>query len=531
MNNVAKKLALALLLSVPCMQATNTTGQSFYFGHQQVGTMKDVLGWNNQINLFGQEELSVVLKAQTEGGQNFSASSFAPYFTSNGTNTMVFGPAHNATTNATTDVFAINFLLSETFKSSVVFSPKITTWVTDFAAYVDLSNWCEGLHVRAHLPLQYLKQQLEMTETVSAAGGTTYGDEYIIDNNTTSVVYSNVVEAFVGDLVAGDVLQAWNYGKINGSQHNTKVSDITLSLGYNFLSSENYHLGLEFGGTFGAGGKSKAVYVFEPTFGNLGRSGVFGVVDGHAVLWNGENDDKQIAAYLNANVGYLFANNQVRSYDLTNFGDWSRYLLVKKITTVGTTGNSVYGGVDNMINIGTLGAKIGDYVTYDMSLLFDFQYNNFDFQLGYELAGHTKEKHKGFNDTIAANTYIVYAPQDDADNVSVAIGGHDAASAKGIEPTAVGSFGINGDITTSAPTYGELITGDLTVAVENSWLDVNSALAKTVISHAVVGAINYTWRDNDYVPCIGLYGKAEFDGHNHNTTDLWTVGLQGNVSF
>ena len=531
MNNVAKKLALALLLSVPYMQAAPTTGKSFYFGHQQVGTMADVLGWNNQINLFGNEELSVVLKAQTEGGQSFSNSKLAQYFTSNGTNQMVFGPAHTATTYATTDVNAINFLLSDSFQSTVVFNPEITTWVTDFAAFIDLSNWVENLHIRAHLPLQYLKQNLEMTETIAAAGAADYTNHYVINNGTTPVAYTSVKQAFASGAVAGDVLEAWNYGINNGSHHSTEVTDVTLSLGYNFVNRENGHFGLEFGGTFGAGRKSKALYVFEPTFGNLGRSGVFGVLDTHAVLWTGE-EDRQFAAFLNGKVGYVFANHQNRSYDLTNFGAWSRYLLVKKITTVSaTTTDSVYGGVDNMINIGTLHAKIGNYVTFDVSLLFDMQYNNFNFQLGYELAGHGAEKHKGFIDTIAANTYVVYSPQLTTDYITAAIGGNNAVSASGIENT-VSSFGINGDVTTTAPTVQELITAnESTVAVANSWLNVNSALAGAAISNAVVGAINYTWRDNDYVPCIGIYGKAEFDGYHHNTADIYTVGLQGNVSF
>jgi len=529
MNNVAKKLALALLLSVPCVQAENTTGQSFYFGHQQTGTMNEILGWTNQINLFGNEELSVVLKAQTEGGMSFSNEKLAPYFTANGTKQMVFGPAHNATTNSEVDASGINFLLSESFQSTVVFSPKITNWVTDFAAFVDLSNWCEGLHVRGHLPLQYLKHHLELTEDVTAAGATTY-TQYDLSSGTPAVAYTNVVEAFAGNKVAGDVLEVWNYGNINGSHHDTKVTDITLALGYNFVNSENGHFGVEVGGLFGAGGKSKAKHVFEPTFGNLGRMGIFGAVDGHAVLWNGE-DDKQLAAYINGNVGYIFANHQKRSYDFTNFGKWSRYLLVKKVSSVSTTGATVYAGVDNMINIGTLDAKIGDYVNFDASLLFDYQYNNFDFQLGYELGGHSKEKHKGFVDSIAANTYMVHVPGLAAARIDVAIGNADVSSVTGATNIA-DNFSINGDITTVVPTTAELITSTVTtVAIANSWLNTDSVLAKTAIAHSVVGAMNYTWRDNDYTPCLGIYGKAEFDGNDHNTADLWAVGVQGNVSF
>jgi len=521
MNNVAKKLAVALLLSVPCMQATNTTGQSFYFGHQQTGTMKDVLGWNNQINLFGNEDFSAVLKVTSEGGMSFSNEKLAPFFTSNGTTTMVFGPKHDSTTNVATDVYASHFGLSNTFKSSVVFNPKITTWVTDFAAFLDLSNWMEGLHVRAHLPVQYLKHELELTETNAAAGTSAYLTGYVV-SGTPAVAYTNVVSAFKGDKTAGDMLSVWKYGTINGEQHDTKVSDITASIGYNFVNSENYHFGVEVGGSFGAGGKSKAVHVFEPTFGNLGRHGIFGAVDGHAVLWTGE-DDKQLSAFVNGKVGYIFAGEQKRSYDLTGFGNWSRYLQVVKVSSIGASTYSVYAGVDNMINVGTLAAKIGDYVTYDASLLLDMQYNNFNFNVGYELGGHTKEKHKSFIDTITSN-YVIHTPGYTGTLIDVAIGTADASSCTG----AATNYGINGDTTNL--TVAELTT-TTGLVVSNSLLDTNSALAQTVISHAVVGAVNYTFRDNEYMPSLGLFGKGEFDGKNHNTASLWTVGVQGNVSF
>lgn len=528
MNNVAKKLALSLLLSIPCLQATNTTGQSFYFGHQQRGTLVEILGWNHQIHIPENDELDFVFKAQTEGGTSFSNSKLAPYFTSNGTATMVFGP-HNSTTNPTVDVYSVNFLLSQTFQSSVVFNPKITTWVTDFAAYVDLGNWVQGLHLRGHLPLQYLKHELALTETVSAAGSTQLTSGFI-DNAAVNVPYTTVVGAFVGDKVAGDVLQIWNYGTINGAQHSTKVSDIELMLGYNFINNDRGRFDLEFGGLFGCGGKSKAQYVFEPTFGNLGRMGVVGMIDGQALLWSNEDDSKQLAAYLNGKVGYVFSNTQKRSYDLTNFGNWSRYLIVKKFSSVGTTGTTVYAGVDNMINVGTLGAKIGDYVTFDVEFMFDLQYNNFNFNLGYECAGHSKEKHKSFVDAIAANTYVVHVPiATETDLIDVAVGTADATTAQGCQNTT--GYGINGNIASLA-TLTELTTANATtVAIANSWLDTSSVLAPTAVSQAVVGAINYTWKDNDYLPSLGLYGKAEFDGHNHNTADIWTVGVQGNVSF
>ena len=279
---------------------------------------------------------------------------------------------------------------------------------------------------------------------------------------------------------------------------------------------------------FGAGGKSEAKHVFEPVFGHAGRMGVFGDLDSHAQLWSASEGDKCLNAYLRGTVGYIFANQQVRSYDLTTSGNWSRYLLVKKLGTIGTSTNTIYDGVDNMINIGTLSAKIGNFVNYEVSLMFNMQYNNFDFQLAYEFAGHSKEKHKGFSQTITGN-YIVYDPINALDNIRQTAGTAGTAAGE----SGVNFLPINGNsLTPTAYTIADvtLTTGQADL-ITNSSLNINSALAPTVYSSSVIGGANYTWRDNDWLPCLGLYGKAEFSNSSNTTANIYMVGIQGNVTF
>lgn len=528
MNNFAKKLAIALLISIPGYAQALINSGSFYMPHAQTGVMPNLMGLTDKTHVYDNDEMAFVLSAQTSYGQSMHGDKFAGYFTPNGTASVVFGPRNASGTHANVDVFGLNFNLeSASFKSTVTFDPKVTNWSTNFGLFADLANWVEGLYVKAHLPLQYIKNDLQLSEVSTTASAAAFTND-AVNNGTPSVVYTTAVAALKGDKTVGDVLQVRKYGKVDGARHATKLSDATVALGYDFVRSENGHFGVSVGGLFGLGGKPKAEYMFEPVFGNAGRHGVFGAVDGHASLWSSD-DDKELTVHLDGKAGYIFANSQLRSYDLTASGKWSRYLAVRKIGTIGAADNTYYGGIDNMINVGTLHAKIGDYVNYDANLLFNFQYNNFDFQLGYTFAGHSKEKHKSFVDDFSG-TYIISDPNN-AINVS--------SGAKDTDSTAVSGSTftpISGNVT-GVPTAVEVVTGTTTALIAESWLDKDSVLSPSTMSHAVVGGLNYTWRDNDWLPSLGLIGKVEFNGSHqegataHNTPDLYMVGVQGNVSF
>lgn len=529
MNNFAKKLAIALLISVPgYAQALINTG-SFYMPNAQTGTMTNLIGLTDKTHLADNDELSFVFNAQTSAGINIRRDGLAKYFTPNGTASVIFGPRNAAgTTTSDVDVSSVNFQLERTsFKSTVTFDPKVTNWSSNFGLYADLGNWVEGLYVQANLPLQYIKNELVLTEVSGTASAASYtaGD---VSSGTpaTTTGYTTAKDALKGGKVVGDVVIR-KYGLFDSTQtHKTKVSDITARIGYDFVRSENGHFGINVGGLIGAGGKPDAIYVMEPVFGNAGRHGVIGGLNGHASLWSSD-EDKALTVHLDGTAGYIFANSQLRSYDLTDSGKWSRYLAVRKLTTISTTGNTVYGGLDNMINITTLEGKIGDYVTYDANLLFNFQYNNFDLQLGYTFAGHSKEKHKGITGTVAS-TYIIHNPATSA--LDQASGTADATCATG-----PAFLPINGNVTGITST--EVVTGTLTPVITNTFLNADSVLAPSTMSHAAVGGLNYTWRDNDWLPSLGLFGKVEFNGSHQagtnasNTADVFMVGVQGNVSF
>ena len=375
-------LAVTMLLSTVQLSAT-TSGQSYFLPRAQNGTAVDALGWSPFINKYDADAMYFDFKVQSEWRQSFSSNKLGEYLCFNGTNAMTWGPANTSGTTApSTDVNSINFLLPSGFKSSVEFSPKVQSSITNFGLYVGLDEFVSGLWASALLPLVYTRWNTHLVETPGTPAPATYAVGEVSTVSTTPTAYTSVIAAYVGDKTAGTATVPWAFGRINGSQNETKLGDVALNLGYNFVSKENMYLGLAIRGLFGAGGASKAKYVFEPTVGYAGRMGVGGMVDAGVRLWE-RDEDHNLHLYFTGYAVHLFSSKQNRSYDLTACAVGSRYNLVKKLTIPAAPGVVTYSNIDNMINIGTQHAKIGINVAYEFNLQFTYQTGNVGFDLGY----------------------------------------------------------------------------------------------------------------------------------------------------
>lgn len=506
-------LAVTMLLSTVQLSAT-TSGLSYFLPRAQNGTAVDVLGWSPFIYKYDADAMYFDFKVQSEWRQSFDSTKLGEYIFFNGTNSMIWGPANTAgTTNPTTDVFSLNFLLPSGFKSKVTASPKVQSSITDFSLFVGLDEFVSGLWASAHLPLVYTRWNTHLEETPGTAAPATYAAGEVQNAAGLATAYTSVIGAFVGDKTAATSV-AWSYGTINGSQNETKLGDVALNLGYNFVSKENMYLGIALRGLFGAGGASKAKYVFEPTVGYGGRMGVGGMVDAGVRLWE-RDEDHNLHLYFTGYAVHLFANKQNRSFDLTACGTGSRYNLVKKITPLAAA-PSTYSNLDNMINIGTQHAKIGINVAYEFNLQFTYQTGNVGFDLGYSGGGHGAEKFGSWVDTIPANSYIIYG-------ATVA----DASTA--LQPFGISKVTVSGNQTGSTNAT-VTTTNQSTYCISNASLNQASALAPSVYANTIFGDISYTWRDNDWQPNVSLFANVEFGGSN-KTLSTWGIGLQGNVSY
>ncbi len=135
-----------------------------------------------------------------------------------------------------------------------------------------------------------------------------------------------------GDLVAPQTMteafaqEAWLYGKVDGAQSVTRLADIELKLGYQFICEENVMSNMFAGIVIPTGNKAKSEFLAEPIVGNgfhfaimLGGTQEIQLDMGSKTRWSMRSD---------TSFRYLFQNTQVRSFDTMSNGQWSRYMMV-----------------------------------------------------------------------------------------------------------------------------------------------------------------------------------------------------------
>ncbi len=195
MKNMQKKLlALTLLFSTAQLYSTPVAGTSFFLPRAQNGTAVDILGWSPEINKYDADAIYFDFKAQSEWRQSFDSSKLGQYIFFNGTNTMIFGPQNTGTTNTSTDVYSLNFMLAPGFQSTVVANPKVQSSITDFSLYVGFDEWVSGLWVMAHLPLVYTRWNTHLSETITTQQPSTGFAAGVLDTNAvTTMPYQSVI--------------------------------------------------------------------------------------------------------------------------------------------------------------------------------------------------------------------------------------------------------------------------------------------------------------------------------------------------
>jgi hypothetical protein len=143
---------------------------------------------------------------------------------------------------------------------------------------------------------------------------------------TTEQGYNTSNSSFPQDITQAFAQEAWLYGKVDGAQSVTRLADIELKLGYQFICEENVMSNMFAGIVIPTGNKAKAEYLAEPIVGNgfhfaimLGGTQEIQLDMGSKTRWSMRSD---------TSFRYLFQNTQVRSFDTMSNGQWSRYMMV-----------------------------------------------------------------------------------------------------------------------------------------------------------------------------------------------------------
>src|SRR5579885_139910 len=402
MTQFKKLLSYAYILSImpvafaqsTCpIDTANPCGAAPYFSIRSQGenAAREMVGWQEQINLCGMDDFYGAVSVVGEYSESFRSNDLARVlFGSDYTNAhgccginITGSQAGFASDERGNYFFAFNrggndwladyFGLPVFWQSSIHFTPKIKNFVADVELYFGLAQWAEGLYARVHMPITWTKWNLHAQETIIDPAI----DNFVVDTpddgypdgyfNPGPVLRTNVLDSalnffngsqaplLVGatDIIGNFVIHSTRFDKLsyskwnncceNGSLSKTGVADFELVLGYNVACTDDGYFGLNIRTAAPTGNHPCGEFLFEPIVGNGGSWQLGGGIDTHAVLWRGEHDNT-LSFYLDANLTHLFKACQKRCFDLCGKPN-SRYMLAQRLTTntVGLAGDTIFG--------------------------------------------------------------------------------------------------------------------------------------------------------------------------------------------
>ena len=513
---------ITLLLSACTITAENIDVYGLSFRLDNAG----FLAGNGLINSFGihhrqeNKKVSGSLSVQLQGGATFKPGDIARYFFFNNDTSMRVGQGGNS---STTDIYSINLLLpqaavgaTETWASTLSASPRLTHFVADFAGMVhfDLPS-LRGCFAELRLPVVHAEWDLRLSETSIVSTGTTIPAGYLatLGSGALTAPYTSVISALKGDKIVGEILLARQYGNVDGKRKKTKFGDGKLTLGYYLVQEDKTQLGVGLVGLFNGDNKSSldAHYLATPVIGTNARHGVGVQFNGAHIFY--ERNDKMLTLGFKADVIHVLNEVMTRSYDATQHGVGSRYLLFKKFNTLNPAS---YGSeIKYLIDISTIQAKINMTAIYDVAVMARYDYRNWAFDLGYHLNGHSKENHNGWIDRVLPAGFFGALSASTAD---VANNPTSISTNNTINGVAAG----HNTPTTTAVTGSNILTLD--------GLNKESGIAPAARSHHIFANAGYHAHSRRYQPFIALGGGVSFNETNASS-NLWELHLCGGLHF
>ncbi len=324
------------------------------------------------------------------------------------------------------DWLADYFGLPRDFKSSVSFNPHITNYLLDFSFYTGLDQWVEGLYFRLHAPYVHTAWTLNAKESIISNGTVGYFQGYFgpdtisNDSETSSVTVTDLNSQFLNyssgcvpslpdnvcweSLMCSQIVAQCDQSQVtlNG------FGEVRFVLGWNFLNDDegDYHLGL---GIYTAaptgtrpGYGCKGDYLFEPIIGNGKFWELGGQITAHHMWWRSDTDESRFGFFAEINIMHLFSTNQRRCFDLACNGTSSRYMIAQRLAS-NENSNPVLDGESNagiafanefapVANLTQRDVRVSVGAQADMAFSFQYQRDNFAWDIGYNFWGKSCEK-------------------------------------------------------------------------------------------------------------------------------------------
>jgi hypothetical protein len=487
-------------------------------------------------------------------------------------------------------LFADYFGLPADFSSVISFKPHITSLVLDNNFYIGFDSCVPGLYLRVEAPLVHTVWSLDLHECVVTTGTFAFPAGYMaataVPRDQLAINFS---EAITGcwcnkfgqhkPLVFGDMQSPLAYGHMVQRRNLSHFSDIHFVFGYNFCNDDDYHVGLNLRLSAPAGNRPDPNYFFSPIIGN-GHHYEAGLgFTSHMLFWSDRDDIDYAGFWLDLNVTHLFADTQLRTYDLRN-GPGSRYMLLSKIVPVATSDvqlnlmpitQQYIGKLFPAINKTTLPSKISMNVQVDMVAKISFQHKGVQVDLGYDLWYRSKEKLHGFgcleqelackgdaqlygfvsqastgfavNDPLALNATESQATLCAGQGVGNFVPGQQYAN-KNINSPALASdsagnplFQLNQADSTALGIVQQQIAGSFVpVLLTNDDIDILSALNPQALSHKIFASLAHAWEAEKmiFVPFLSVGTEVEWRCgciNSNSAISQWGIWFKGGISY
>jgi len=439
------------------------------------------------------------------------------------------------------------FGLPTDYDSRVRFSPRIQNAIIDINVFLGLDELKEGLYFRIDAPLVWTKWQLCPCESIRNKGEASFVAGYMADEEVTrNKLPKNFLQAMSGCSTWGDMKTPMQFGRITNCENShTRVAEIDLALGYNFLLEQDHHLGFFVYAAVPTGNRPDARKLFEPMVGNGKHWELGGGFSGSWIFWTSEVcNDRYFGLWFEVLVTHLFKTCQCRSFDFCCKPN-SRYMLLEQMgsnddtiqgNVSGTNTKAEYQYKKNLIpaiNWSTLNVNVRINAQVDFALKLGYTRGNLGFDLGYNLWARTKEKMT--LDNCKCQSDKKYAIKGDAfvygqdegnnafglsatQNPATIYGGKNYPAINGDNPTSNPRIDNpyearqNGNGLSSITSANPINTSIQPTLVSTSGLNRCQSVAS--ITHKIFGHFSYAWKDrnecDDCIPFIGFGAEGEF---------------------
>src|ERR1700733_370154 len=313
-----------------------------------------------------------------------------------------------------TDWLADYFGLPPDYKSQLLFKPNVQNILADFAFYIGLDQWMDGLYFRIHAPVVKSRWDLNFREVNINSGILGYNAGYFAPTAQTRSQLVSTFTAFangaVPDLGAGIIFTPLQYAKIPTRRlSKTRLSDIQFAFGWNFLQGDDHHFGLNIRGAAPTGNRPTGEFLFEPLVGN-GHHWELGLgVTSHYLLVVDPCKCRTVGFYFDANLTHLFTAHQKRTFDLID-KPMSRYMLIERMGIpvsnlfISTTQGTAMGAVAPSTQFQDIYTPLANFSTFDVNVtiaaqidvtaMIDISWGAWDINFGYNFWARTCEKIK-----------------------------------------------------------------------------------------------------------------------------------------